>query len=114
MLGYGDQAGIEHLSLSVCRFFAKHQKPEIIGETDLSDQIAAQIVPTDRDRVGIRCGDRGECLILLSNAHFGSFFRMPKIFPLAENIALIYRCVKSSAEACENGRSPRRKGASQQ
>jgi hypothetical protein len=44
MLGYRDQAGVQHLALGAGWFFSEHEKPEVIGEIDLSDQVIAQIV----------------------------------------------------------------------
>jgi hypothetical protein len=86
MLGYGDQAGIQHLSLSVGRFIAQHQKPEIIGETDLSDQVTAQIVTANRDRVRIRRGDCGEGLILFPMRIPFPFFAYRKYFLLPKTL----------------------------
>jgi hypothetical protein len=84
MFGNRNEAGIHHRLLRSGRAMTADQKPEVIGEIDLSDQIIHQIMPAHGDAMGIRRGDGGEGIVLLADPHFAYPFRMAKIFSLAE------------------------------
>ena len=83
MLRDRDETGVRHEALFVVGALSGDQQPEIVGEIDLADQIVAQIVPANGDRMFIRGGDRRKGLVLLAYSHLYSSLRDPG-FSLAE------------------------------
>jgi hypothetical protein len=67
---------------------AQHEKPEVVGEVDLADQVVAQIMAAHRDACGVRRGDGREGVVLFSDAHGSThFFAMRKLFLLPKTMA---------------------------
>ena len=83
MLGDGDETCVGDAALRRARPIAGDEEPEVVGEIDPADQIAAQIVAShrDTDRVGRR--DRRQRLILLADTQTVSF-RYAKIVSYVE------------------------------
>ena len=73
VFGNRHEAGIHRRCLALIRPHPADQQPEIVGEVDFADQIAAKVLAADRDRMLVRRGNRRKGAVLFSNPHRLSF-----------------------------------------
>ena len=69
VLGDRDEAGVGHPALGLGGVLAGDEQPEVVGEADLADEVRAEVVAADGDRLRVRRGDGRERLILLADPH---------------------------------------------
>ena len=68
-----DQRRIQHAPLRFVRQAAGDEQPDVIGETDLADELGAQVATAHQDRVFVRGRDRGAAVCLRADLHGSNF-----------------------------------------
>jgi hypothetical protein len=64
VLGDGHERGVEHAPLGRIGKLPGDQQPDVIGEADRADQLAAQVAATHHDRFRVGRGNRRRTLRL--------------------------------------------------